>query len=716
MRQRGRPWPAASSGLLTVAPVTSTPSGPCCLTDNTGYTGPENQHYRIEIHKPGPIGTATFKWSRDNASVETEVTGITAVNNSVKVNASQLTVTSMGRDQVLGFRPGNWIEILDDVLELAGLSGELHRIDTIDLAGRTITLDAPVSATNFPAPSNLTDPARHTRIRRWDQSGKVFEIDGTTVVTDLGANGSTGDIPIPAADTAILLEYGISAAFDVSASGGVFNAGDFWTFIARTDGSLGRLRKAEPRGIHHHYTPLAIVDFSTGTASDCRVEWKPGSETACGCCTVTVGDGIESVGEYRSINTALKALPARGGEICILPGRYFEYVLIRNRHDVVIRGCGFHTRLASPTFKPPAPVVPPEVEIADVKSSTTGGNADGTFRAIVSVGGSRHIQLYNFAVEAADNEVGILIDGTGTLIARSGSDKPTAVENAPIDTKQRVGSPVVIDVCVKDLFLTGSTLPAILAKQVELLNIGNNRILMKDVASLWPSVYISGVEMRFERNEVAIQSAATVRAWLPIAVTNDLEADLAAQQVDVETEVEMGSEVNLTRHLGGIMIAGPSQRVLICENQIEGGRFNGITLGNYVIVDSDGLDTGRLIGIYTVAEDSCSTTGTLQPPELRHHRHCRHLGGRRFSADRHHDRPQPYRQHGPLRDRPHRVLQPREDPRDPFDTEPDNHQQRHPQHRAALYCVVEPVRRGCRRPCGRHLGRRSERRSERRFS
>jgi hypothetical protein len=239
----GSPWPAASSGLLTVAPVTSTASGPCCLTDNTGYTGPENQHYRIEIHKPGPIGTATFKWSRDNASVETEVTGIMAVTNSVKVNASQLSVTSMGRDQVLGFRPGNWIEILDDVLELAGLSGELHRIDTVDLAGRTITLDAPVSATNFPAPNNQTDPARHTRIRRWDQFGKVFEIDGTTLVTDLGANASTGDIPIPAADTAILLECGISAAFNVSAAGGVFNAGDFWTFTARTDGSLGRLRK-----------------------------------------------------------------------------------------------------------------------------------------------------------------------------------------------------------------------------------------------------------------------------------------------------------------------------------------------------------------------------------------------------------------------------------------------------------------------------------------
>ena len=625
----GTPWPAASSGLLTVAPVTSTPSGPCCLTDGTGYTGPENQHYRLEIHKPGPIGTATFKWSRDNASVETQVIGITAVTNSVKAAASQLAVQSMGRDHVLGFRPGNWIEILDDVLELAGLPGELHRIDTIDFAGRTITLDSPVSATTFPAPNNQPDAARHTRIRRWDQSGKVFEIDGTTVVTDLGAAGSTGDIPITAAGIAILLEYGIIATLDVSAAGGVFNTGDFWTFAARTDGSLDLLTKAAPRGIHHHHIPLAVVDFSAGTASDCRVPWQPGGKTSCACCTVTVGDGIESLGQYTSINAALKALPAQGGEVCILAGRYFEYVFIERRHDVVIRGCGFHTRLASPTFQPPAPiptpgVATPQVAILKKAPNATGGNTDGTFHAVVSITGSQHIQLFDFAVEAADNEVGILIDGTGDLIADpTPPDNPNAnpieLRDRQIDPNRIFILPIVIDVTVKDLFLTGSTLPAILAQRVELLHIGNNRILMENVPSLWPSVYISGTEMRFDHNEVTIQTAATIRAWLPVAVADDLDSDQSAQAQaagDSQAKLNLGLiKLTLANHLGGIMIAGPSKSVLICDNQIEGGRFNGITLGNYAIADSDGLDTGRIIGIQTVHEDDCSTTGTLQPPD-----------------------------------------------------------------------------------------------------
>ena len=73
-------------------------------------------------------------------------------------------------------------------------------------------------------------------------------------------------------------------------------------------------------------------------------------------------------------------------------------------------------------------------------------------------------------------------------------------------------------------------------------------------------------------------------------------------------------KIKLASHKGGIMIAGPSREVFVCENLIEGGRFNGITLGNYSVVDSNGLETGTTIGVATVQEDPCSTTGTLEPP------------------------------------------------------------------------------------------------------
>ena len=322
-------WPPPpSAGLLSTRTTPTAPSGPCCLTSGAAYTGLENQFYRVEIHQPGtpeasalpPVnlasGIATFKWSRDNGSVITGVTSIANVTNSAGDPASQLAVQSLGRDQVLGFAPGNWIEILDDSTEFSQTPGELHQIDTIDFAAKTITL-ATTLGTGFPAGD--TNPNVHTRIRRWDQSGKVYEQDGTTVWWDIDAQGSA-DIPLPPAGTTLILENGITVSFDLSSPTGGFNTGDFWTFAARTaTGQVENLDKAAPRGIHHHYARLSIVTFPS-SAPDCRTKWPP-STGECGCCcTYTVGDGVNSFGKYTSINDAIKALPELGGEVCILPG------------------------------------------------------------------------------------------------------------------------------------------------------------------------------------------------------------------------------------------------------------------------------------------------------------------------------------------------------------------------------------------------------------
>ena len=177
---------------------------------------------------------------------------------------------------------------------------------------------------------------------------------------------------------------------------------------------------------------------------------------------------------------------------------------------------------------------------------------------------------------------------------------------------------------------------------------------MKDVSSHWPSVYVSGVEMHLDRNYVGIQGLTTMREWLPTTVTDDLTSDTdstlggtakteAATGAKTQTMSKKGAKkivaesagtapvdaggplpieaVNLTgikiklaSHKGGIMIAGPSREVFVCENLIEGGRFNGITLGNYGVVDANGHETGTIIGVTTVHEDPCSTTGTLEPP------------------------------------------------------------------------------------------------------
>src|SRR5688500_12715755 len=194
--------PSAARLSTSTVPVPGEPD-PCLVPPGGGYKGLENQFYRVEIHKGGGLGTATFKWSRDNASVETRVTHIPALN--------QLTVESIGKDAVLRFSDGDWIEITDDWRELHNEPGELRRIkigNGVDDATRTILLEKPLPAGLFPTDAqNRTQPGRHTRIKRWDQRGKVLDQNGS-VLQDLDLAAATGEITVPASGAvSVLLEH-----------------------------------------------------------------------------------------------------------------------------------------------------------------------------------------------------------------------------------------------------------------------------------------------------------------------------------------------------------------------------------------------------------------------------------------------------------------------------------------------------------------------------
>ena len=56
-----------------------------------GYRGIENRLYRIEIHNGGALGTARFKWSRDNGSIVSAVSDI-----AVSGGQTTLTVNRIG--------------------------------------------------------------------------------------------------------------------------------------------------------------------------------------------------------------------------------------------------------------------------------------------------------------------------------------------------------------------------------------------------------------------------------------------------------------------------------------------------------------------------------------------------------------------------------------------------------------------------------------------
>jgi hypothetical protein len=350
---------APSAGRLTTSTVAPPASDdPCIISPTGGYRGLENRLYRVEIHAVGPIGggaPAKFKWSRNNATIASSVTAIPS--------STQVTVQQVGRDQVLRFDIGSWIELTDDFRELQGLAGHTAQITAIDEANRTLTFAPAIPGTIGFDPS---DPTRHTRVRRWDQSQNV-DASGLLDVT-------AGPIEI---------EDGIRVTFALDPAGGSFKVGDFWVFAARTaDGSVELLDAAPPRGILHHFCRLGFIHWGanpdTTTVTDCREHWPP---ICCEAgCTVTVGDGVDSHGQFTDIQQAIDALSNRGGVVCIGRGFYTVragLVLDATKRNVIIRGMGPATRIH---FDPP----------------------EGASRVFLDVRRTEHVRLESVFVVASD--------------------------------------------------------------------------------------------------------------------------------------------------------------------------------------------------------------------------------------------------------------------------------------------------------------------------
>lgn len=320
---------------------------PCQIPPSGGYKGLENQLYRVEIHDGGPMETATFKWSRDNATVASRISHINPDYESI-------VVESLGRDDVLRFSDGDWIEITDDVRELQGYSGEMRRIKIgggVDAATNTIVLTKPLPALTFPSSEGSIDPSRNTRVRRWDHNGRILQEDGT-VYFDLDSLDSDreGVIPVPDPKTALFLENGILVRFGLASEGGIFHTGDYWNFAARmADASIEILTDAPPRGIHHHYARLAVVTSTADTGSpivsDCRILWPPpgvgtGHDCSCDRC-VKPEDGVGA------LQNAVDSLAATGGVICLSAGIHYlaQPLIIAKTGPLRIRGKGWRTLL-----------------------------------------------------------------------------------------------------------------------------------------------------------------------------------------------------------------------------------------------------------------------------------------------------------------------------------------------------------------------------------
>ena len=331
-------WPdviAPSTGLLTTGTVNIAPTDdPCELPPTGGYRGLENQLYRVEIHDPGqPGGTATFKWSRDNGSVGSRVASMNSL--------ADLELETLGRDDVLSLKTGDWVEINNDFRRFSRQPGVMRKI-TVFEAARRITFATGLPADMDPGSFPDNSPAQQNMtVRRWDQQEKIFRTGSSVPVQDLdAAPPPLGVIKVPASGTVLLLEHGVTVEFHAPAGSTGFRTGDYWVFAARTtDASIEELKRAAPRGIHRHFARLGIWKATTTEVSDCRHQWPEGGDDC--SCTACVTAESHASGQF-TIQAAVDKVKKTGGTVCLGPGQYAlaAPVRIEDTMSVRVRGQG----------------------------------------------------------------------------------------------------------------------------------------------------------------------------------------------------------------------------------------------------------------------------------------------------------------------------------------------------------------------------------------
>lgn len=246
-----------------------TQTNPCAISTGSGYTGLENQLYRVEIHE-GSEGNegASFKWSRDNGSVIFPF-DVASVNDNRTIIL--LTAQNLGSYYPVSKEEwiGAWVEVRNDDDDLCGQPGILMRV--IDVPSDTeMVLDGSLNT------SLWSNKSQHPIIRRWDQR------DGAT---------KAGAVPV-AENIWIDLESGVQILFEKN---GTYRVGNYWMIPARTDAadvewpqSDGSPAFLPPAGICHHYARLAVLTVRTASRNktivtglhDCRAVFEPAAQNA----------------------------------------------------------------------------------------------------------------------------------------------------------------------------------------------------------------------------------------------------------------------------------------------------------------------------------------------------------------------------------------------------------------------------------------------------
>lgn len=336
----------ATTARLAVSFSAPPVSGDLCAPPQPGgYLGAENQAIRVQM-----VDATHYTWGFDNAAPLYRAQLSAKNGQLVKLtllNQPKDAVHWPLKDQVVELLP--WSAVLANGERVAEVAGHLCKVAvSYNPDDHTLQIDTPVPATFG------------TQWQSRGDKGEFFDGAPEQDFFYLRVWNRGDDLASPAAipiATAALGHTGLQVAF----GGGPLRPADHWIIAARPAAPdvvvpwvLGLAGGAAPNGIKRYRAPIALIQWTTqgnvttgSVLHDCRPPFLPLTRIR-NCCSVTVGDGQESFGMFTSVQAAVQSLPASGGTVCILPGRYQESVNILARHNVTLHGCGPRSRIVAP--------------------------------------------------------------------------------------------------------------------------------------------------------------------------------------------------------------------------------------------------------------------------------------------------------------------------------------------------------------------------------
>jgi hypothetical protein len=566
---------------------------PCAPDDVGRYLGADNQTIRIMLAAPD-----RYVWGFDNASPLYRVELGPAASGLVPVR-----MLTEPRDEahwplvntVVEFLP--WSALLDNREKVAGEVGVHLRVaegfdpDTTSFqldAADLPQLDELVREWDAAHPDidwlpNDADPdGRYLYLRVWHR----LDADTDPVLLDTAA-GPTNH--------ALLRRQGLLPELT---GGG--RPGDYWVVTVRpntpqqlTPWNLTQPGGVPPHGPRHVYAPLSLITFRppgpgepentevVDSLLDCRRLFRPLVDRV-GCCTHTVGNGVDSLGDYVSIQAAIDGLPPEGGKVCVLPGTYTEAVRIE-RPDIVVEGCGGQTKLRTP--------------------------AGATAPALIQLLASR-VTLREFTLET-QGQIGVLARTEGPSEAAAVDDLllerlfVTADERAGVGGQARSAIDVrgarrvQVRECELEMLGSVSDEAGLFVRGEDILVEGCRieTARTQDAFTAWGGLQVGGSSQRIEirRNHIVgglghgvtlgslewvAETARATSFGAGVGLQNTFDPCAPLQEVAQPVEVE-----NLRFDPE---TAGDLQDVLIFDNRIEAMHGNGISVLTMLALQDDG--------------------------------------------------------------------------------------------------------------------------------